>query len=220
MEFNIMRYFHILSLLLLTLSLSACQALKSTSNNSEPMTRLQGNLTQDNGQWLFKPCTMQDSYILKPSSALKDELNTLSANDPTGLFADLNGHIDNSKGYFTPTQRYRLQVEGFGCNDPDFARLLIRASGNEPFWSILQTPRGLIFNQPGESAVALPYIEEQLPDGRFHISTEANNQNLQLWITPQQCIDSMSGTVYHLTASLQWNQQTLNGCATFGALRN
>ena len=215
-----MRHFRIFGLILLTTSLSACQSFTPSTSTNQTPSRLQGDLTQENGQWLFQPCATQDSYTLKPSTELSNELNTLASEAANGLFADLSGHIDSTKQYFTPTQRYRLQIEGHDCNDQDFKRLLVRASGNEPFWSLLQTPKGLIFNQPDASALALPYIEEQLPDGRFHISTEANQQNLQLWLTPQQCIDSMSGTVYHLTAQLRWNQQTLNGCASFGALRD
>lgn len=220
MEINTMHHFRILGLILLTASLSACQLFKTSTPDNQATSRMQGNLTQSNGHWLFKPCTQENSYTLKPSSALNAELNTLATDAPNALFADLRGNIDTAKNNFTPTQRYRLQAEGHDCNDPDFARLLIRASGNEPFWSILQTPRGLIFNPPGASAIALPYIEEQLPEGRFHISTEANNQKIELWITPEQCTDSMSGTVYHLSASLKWNKQTLHGCAAYGALRN
>lgn len=95
----------------------------------------------------------------------------------------------------------------------------MRASGNEPFWSLLQTPKGLLLNQIGEETIALPYIEEQLPEGRFIISSQANHQDLQLWLTPSTCRDSMSGTIYHLTARLKLDQQVLHGCASFGAMR-
>lgn len=145
----------------------------------------------------------------------------LLAQAPQEIFADISAYIDTTTQHLIPTQRYRLQTQGPACNDPDLARLQLRASGNEPFWSILQTPRGLIFNQIDQASIALPYIEEEeLGNGRFYISSEANEQNLKLWITPKQCIDSMSGTLYHLQAKLQWNQETLTGCATFGGLRN
>lgn len=215
-----MPYLRTFGILALTASLSACQVFTANTQSTEPSTRLQGALTYTNAQWLFQPCSSSDNYVLKPSQALSEELDMLRPEAPEGLFVDFSGHFDASKQSFTPTQRYRLQIEGHGCDDADFTRLLIRASGNEPFWSALQTPKGLILNLPGEPAVALPYIEEQLPGGQFNISSEANSQNLRLWISPQQCIDSMSGTVYHLTAKLQLNEQTLNGCATFGALRN
>lgn len=220
MDYKIMRHLRFCTAIILAATLSACQTLSSTTTPQQSTSRIQGNLSQNNGQWLFQPCSATDSYILKPSATLTDELNRLAADTSSDLFADLAGYLDSTQQHFTPTQRYRLQIEGHDCNDSDFARLQVRASGNEPFWSLLQTPQGLIFNAPGASAIVLPYIEEQLPGGRFHLSTEANEQHLRLWLTPQACVDSMIGTVHHLTAQLQWNKQTLNGCASFGALRD
>ena len=210
----------ILRLTLITVTLSACQLFSTNHSALQQPLRLQGTLTQFDQQWSLQPCDAPEPYTLIVSAALNEELNTLISEAPNGLFADLSGELDPNLGHFTVAERYRLQIEGHDCSDTDFARLLLRASGNEPFWSILQTPKGLILNQAGEPALALPYIEEQLPDGRFQISTQADQQNLQLWVTPQQCIDSMSGTVYHLSARLQLNQQTFQGCAAFGALRN
>lgn len=215
-----MRYFRITCLALLALALGACQSFTANTPIAQPALRLQGNLTHNGDNWLLQPCTVQDSYILELSTALSDEFKGLLTESPNSVFADLSGHLDSKQKRFTVKQRYRVQIEGHNCNDPDFERLLLRASGNEPFWSILQTPRGLIFNQIDQPTIALPYIEEQLPDGRFHISTQANNQYLQLWITPQRCVDSMSGAIYHLNTQLQWNQQTVHGCAAFGALRD
>ena len=213
-------FLRLFSLTLITVTLSACQLLSTTSSSLQQPLRLQGTLTQLDEQWSLQPCNVQERYTLIASKELKKELDALINEAPNGLFADLSGELDPHLGHFTVAKRYRLQIEGHACSDTDFARLLLRASGNEPFWSILQTPKGLILNQAGEPALALPYIEEQLPDGSFQISTQANNQNLQLWITPKQCIDSMSGTVHHLSARLQLNQQTFQGCAAFGALRN
>ena len=217
-----MHFLRTLSLLTLTASLSACQFYSSMTDtsSSQVSTRMQGNITHSEGQWLFQPCGTQHSYIVNSSTELNQELIPMITEAPQGVFADLSGQLDATQQRFTPTQRYRLQIEGPACNDPDLARLQLRASGNEPFWSILQTPRGLIFNQMNQASIALPYIEEELGNGRFYISSEANEQNLKLWITPKQCIDSMSGTIYHLQAQVQWNQETLTGCATFGGLRN
>jgi putative lipoprotein len=220
MEFYIMRHFRISCLIVLAFVLGACQSLTPNPQLSQNSSRLQGTLTHNGENWLFKTCDTDDIYTMETSAEFNDEFKNLLVEAPHGLFADLSGDIDTQHKRFNVSQRYRVQTEGYNCNDPDFARLLLRASGNEPFWSILQTPRGLIFNQIDQPTIALPYIEEQLPDGRFHISTQANKQNLQLWITPQRCTDSMSGSVYHLNTQLQWNQQTLQGCAAYGALRD
>lgn len=212
----------LIGLCLVTASLSACQlnSFTSTKDATPPSERMQGTLVSSEGQWLFQPCGTEQTYSVNASNNLKQELTTLAAEAPHGVFADIQGVIDEAQQRFTPTLRYRLQIEGQACNDPDLARLQLRASGNEPFWSILQTPRGLILNQADQASIALPYIEEELGDDRFYLSSEANEHNLKLWITPKQCIDSMSGTVYHLHAKLQWNQETLTGCAAFGGLRN
>ncbi len=207
-----------LAIAVLIPALSACQLLKPAPS-APTDTRMQGSISQKEDQWHLQPCDSSQSYTLKLSSAASSSFENLSKDTGGSLFPDLTGQI-TAANILTVNQLYRLQTEGHGCTDPDFSRLQLRASGNEPFWSILQTPKGLILNQAGEPALALPYIEEQLPDGRFQISTQADQQNLQLWVTPQQCIDSMSGTVYHLSARLQLNQQTFQGCAAFGALRN
>ncbi|MDY0207321.1 MAG: hypothetical protein RBR82_11960 [Pseudomonas sp.] len=215
-----MHRFRVVSFILLAASLSACQFYAPKVIKAELTNRIQGTIYHSQGQWILQPCGTQNSYIVNSSLELSQELIPLLTESPNGIFADLSGRLDTVQQRFTPTQRYRLQAEGHGCDDPDFTRLQLRASGNEPFWSILQTPRGLIFNQIDQPSIALPYIEEQQTDGRFHISSQANNQNFDLWITPGQCTDSMSGTISHLHARLQWNQQSFNGCAAFGALRN
>ena len=213
-------FLRLCSLTLIAITLSACQVFQTANDTATPSLRIQGALSYDGDQWHFEPCTTQAHYRVVPSAEINEALKHHMTERTSGIFADLSGTLDRSQRTFSAQQLYRLQTEGHACNDSDFPRLLVRASGHEPDWSILQTPQGLIFNQADQPALVLPYIEEQLPDGRFYISSEANNQDLQLWITPQQCTDSMSGTLYHLSVRLQWNQQTLQGCAAYGALRD
>ena len=79
--------------------------------------------------------------------------------------------------------------------------------------------RGLLLDRPGEQQWVLPYLEEQLGNDQINISSEANGQTLELWLSPQRCVDSMSGAVSHLTAQLRINGQVLKGCASYGGLR-
>ena len=102
----------------------------------------------------------------------------------------------------------------------DFADLLLRASGHEPDWSIAVSNQGLVLHRPGQEPQALPYLEEQLPEGRLNLSSEANGQRLELWVAKQRCVDSMSGTVQHLSAELRLNGQVLRGCGYLGGARN
>lgn len=57
-------------------------------------------------------------------------------------------------------------------------------------------------------------------DGRFNLTSEANNQHVELWVAPQRCVDSQTGSVQHLTAELRINGEVQRGCAYFGGSRN
>ena len=70
------------------------------------------------------------------------------------------------------------------------------------------------------SPLALPYLEEQMPNGSLNLSSEANGQRLELWLTPEHCVDSMSGAVQHLSAELRLNGSVLRGCASYGGARS
>ena len=63
-------------------------------------------------------------------------------------------------------------------------------------------------------------MEEQLGDGRVNLSTEANGQKVELWVAPQRCVDSVTGSVQHMSAELRVNGQVQRGCAYFGGARD
>ena len=94
---------------------------------------------------------------------------------------------------------------------------MFRAFGNEPFWNVRLNDQGLVLQQLGQPTIALPYIEEQLGNGQYYISSKADHQELQLWISPERCTDSMTGAWHALSARLQWQGETLIGCAYKGA---
>ncbi|MCK9799697.1 hypothetical protein BK634_27355 [Pseudomonas chlororaphis] len=210
---------------------AGCQMLPLLNNQAQApslagMTRLQGELSAADGQLLFKPCGEQRRYALKDSgdtsvlqqaAALADEQGT--------LFADLRGKLDakplaGSDGQLQVSQLYRIERTSNACNDPTFQRLILRASGHEPEWSVDVSTKGMVIERTGQPALALPYLEEQLGDGRFNLSSEANNQHVELWVAPQRCIDSKTGSVQHLTAELRVNGQVQRGCGYFGGSRN
>lgn len=175
----------------------------------------------------FTPCQEQRRFVLIDggSTGIERAVMQLGSDGQASLFADLAGRLGGSQGKgndgrFEVNQIYRLQGEGPSCDDLNFKRLALRASGNEPFWQLEVGSKGLVLNRPEQEPLALPYLEEQLPDGRLNFSSEANGQHLDLWVAPQRCVDSMSGTVNHLSAELRLDGQVLRGCAHFGAMRN
>lgn len=185
--------------------------------------RLQGVLTRQGDTWQLQPCSQMPA--LKVSDAqgmdLTEQAGTLLADGHAQLFTDVRGVLDLQQATLTVTQLYRLQGEGPGCSDANFPRLVLRAGGHEPGWSVMINSQGLLLERPGKEALALPYLEEQLPGGQLAFSSEANQQQLQLWLAPQRCEDGATGALSHLSAQLRLGDgQVLRGCGYYGGARN
>lgn len=191
-----------------------------------PAVRMQGELSTVDNRLQFRPCQEQRHFILEDSAGtgLQQESEALLNNGKGTLFADLQGHLVASKvpgndGQIDLTRLYRIQNQGQSCDDPNFKRLTIRAGGHEPDWVINANNKGLILERPGLAPLVLPYLEEQMPEGRFSLSSDANGQHLELWVAPQRCVDSMSGSVQHLSAELRLDGKVQRGCAYYGGAR-
>ena len=206
---------------------AGCQLLNSQPAETHAgLTRLQGELISANGQWVFQPCVGQQRY------GVRDTANTTLVQDatdmpvkPGALFADIRGSFITSQnagadGEVQVQQLYRLERNSSACKNPNFKQLTVYASGNGPAWEVKASGKGLELTREGQPALALPYVEEQIGDGRFYLSTEANHQRIELWVAPQRCTDSVNGSVQHLGAELRVNGQVQRGCGYFGGARN
>ncbi|WP_417660210.1 COG3650 family protein [Pseudomonas sp.] len=185
------------------------------------MIRMQGQLQFSGEQLIFTPCGEKRQFVIKndASSNLRDDAKALYDDGASTLQVDMRGLLgsaDSNDGSFKPDTVYRLQREGELCNDLAYRLTKVRASGHEPDWHIGVSAQGLLLERPGQKALVLPYLEEQLPEGRMSISSEANGNRVELWVTPQHCVDSMSGAVSHLSAELRINGQVMRGCGYFG----
>ena len=206
---------------------AGCQSLfPSDEPAPAPVVRLQGELHVINNRLQFRPCQEKRQFILEDSgnTGLLQEAVTLLKGGKDVLFADLSGRMAASQvtgtdGQIELTKLYRIQREGHGCDDLNFKRQTLRASGHEPEWRLDANSQGLILQRPGQTDLVVPYLEEQLPEGRFSLSSEANGQQLELWVAPQRCVDSMSGSIQHLRAELRLNGQILKGCGAYGGAR-
>ena len=204
---------------------AGCQSLQwDDQPPARPTERLQGTVTQQDGGLQFSSCQGRHNLTLLDTGAtgLPDDAQALLDGSNQPLFADIRGSLisqGSDGGQLQLTRVYRLQAEGPGCSENAFSRLLLRATGHEPGWSVTVTSGGLLLERPGQPVLALPYLEEQLPSGQTSFSTEANDQRLDLWVAPQRCQDSATGAVTHLTAELRLDGQTLRGCAYYGGAR-
>lgn len=207
---------------------AGCQMFASqpASVSKAGLTRMQGELTAADGQLLFQPCQEQRRFVVNDAGGTGVLQEAAALSDTQGkLFADLRGSISTSKTAGADSQLdleklYRVERLGSACDNPDFKRLILRAGGNAPQWSVNVTGKGMVIDRAGQPPLALPYLEEQLGEGRFNLSSEANNQHIELWVAPQHCVDSVSGSVQHMSAELRVNGQVQRGCAYFGGSRD
>lgn len=117
------------------------------------------------------------------------------------------------------TRIQSASVESAGCfaEPADFA---FRASGNEPFWNLEISKRGLVFSRLGqEERLRFPYSpptffgEQIIYRSRVRGMTP---RNLVARLEPEPCTDSMADAVFSYSAWIQIDGQDLRGCALEG----
>ena len=182
-------------------------------------TRMQGQLTAADDKLVFQPCQEQRQLVVNDigGTSVLQEAATL-ADEQGKLFADVRGKFSGDR--LDLGQLYRVERSGTACDDPNFKLLILRAAGHGPEWNVKVSGKGMVIERDGQPPLAVPYVEEQLGDGRFNLSSEANNQRIELWVAPQRCVDSSTGSVQHMSAELRIDGQVQRGCGYFGGARN
>lgn len=200
---------------------AACQLFDGQRESASHVgqTRMQGQLTAADGKLVFQPCQDQRQLVVNDiaGTSILQEAATL-ADEQGNLFADVRGKVAGDR--LDLTQLYRVERSGTACDDPNFKLLILRAAGHGPEWNVKVSGKGMVIDREGQPPLAVPYIEDQLGDGRFNLSSEANNQRIELWVAPQRCVDSSTGSVQHMSAELRIDGQVQRGCGYFGGSRN
>ena len=200
---------------------AACQLFdgQRESVSHAGQTRMQGQLTAADGKLMFQPCQDQRQLVVNDigGTSVLQEAATL-ADEQGKLFADVRGKVSGDR--LDLGQLYRVERSGTACDDPNFKLLILRAAGHGPEWNVKVSGKGMVIERDGQPPLAVPYVEEQLGDGRFNLSSEANNQRIELWVAPQRCVDSSTGSVQHMSAELRIDGQVQRGCGYFGGARN
>ncbi|MBV4486859.1 hypothetical protein HU727_014785 [Pseudomonas sp. SWRI153] len=200
---------------------AACQLFDGQRESASHVgqTRMQGQLTAAEGKLVFQPCQDQRQLVVNDvgGTSVLQEAATL-ADEQGKLFADVRGKVAGDR--LDLSQLYRVERSGTACDDPNFKLLILRAAGHGPEWNVKVSGKGMVIDREGQAPLAVPYVEEQLGDGRFNLSSEANNQRIELWVAPQRCVDSITGSVQHMSAELRIDGQVQRGCGYFGGARN
>lgn len=211
------------------LLLAGCQSF--LGNSQEPNRgemRWQGELLLIQNQLWLRPCQEQRRLLLQVDPAFSQDAHDLflDAGEPR-LFADIQGYTTSSTtnastpeggdGQLRVTRFYRLQpIDAKSCFNTEDPSLMVQASGNLPAWSMTITSQGLLLKQEGQTPQALPYLEEQLSGDQLSFSSAANGAQIELWVSPQRCLNPQKKMLTHLSATLQINGQVHQGCAYFG----
>ncbi|MDF9777246.1 COG3650 family protein [Pseudomonas baetica] len=205
---------------------AACQLFEGERQSATHVgqTRMQGQLTAADGKLVFQPCNQANRYVVNDTGGTSVLQQAANLADKQGkLFADVRGRVvagGGGDGQLDLEQLYRVERSGSACDDPNFKQLILRAAGHAPEWSVKVSGKGMVIDRAGQPPLAVPYVEEQLGDGRFNLSTEANNQHVELWVAPQRCVDSNTGSIQHMSAELRINGQVQRGCGYFGGSRD
>ena len=155
---------------------AACQVWKPESPSTSVDTRFQGELVKINGALQFRPCTEKRLFSIEDvaNTGLRREADSLFDDGAQGLFVDLRGTMGPAKvrgtdGKLEVSRLYRVQNEGPGCDDPNFAadlrrqrqRTLLERQGKQPGPAPgppgTRDP-GLAFTSPRNCRTAAPAI--------------------------------------------------------------
>lgn len=93
----------------------------------------------------------------------------------------------------------------------------VRATGNEPSWSVEITAERVRIREPEPAApLDLPVTESQDTEGTVTYRAAGEGHMLELVVIAQTCSDSMSGAYFAYTAEGYLDGRELRGCARLG----
>jgi uncharacterized membrane protein len=109
----------------------------------------------------------------------------------------------------------RAEREGFGCRE-DLSAWNFSARGNEPSWRVDLREPGLEFVSMGSDPITFSTSRTEKTSDGLRITANSSDSVIDLAIVEERCSDSMSGSVFPLTATVKFDEMTLKGCAAEG----
>lgn len=107
-------------------------------------------------------------------------------------------------------------LEGPGCHE-DWSAFQYRVYGNEPFWSVEVSDRHMRLSRLGsDDRIWQEITVEHTSYGVRYTGIDTMINWMELTITREPCLDSMSGAYYAFAAMLRVEGEELHGCALQG----
>lgn len=99
------------------------------------------------------------------------------------------------------------------CLPVEVATAPFRATGNEPFWSlVLGDKRVELITDLGETRIDVGLTEQELLEDGRRYQNLLENRDLVVSIFDRPCVDTMSGMPYPATVEIQLDDRRLDGC--------
>jgi uncharacterized membrane protein len=207
-----------------TLLASAC-APQPAPPVPPPIVRLRGHAAIGPGGPLFLACGAQ---VWRPlddrSGELVPILTRLGAAPGEPIYVELRGQSaeppapPGAAGHGAiALEVRRAERGGFACFQ-DLMGVEVRAFGEEPFWRLDVTPRGIVFFDRTVTLV-FPYVASRAESGAelydsSYVGWEPHH--LALEVREQRCVDPTSGGYFALAARLEMDGRAFEGCAAEG----
>ena len=197
------------------------------TRSKQPTARYRGHLVWGHEGRSFAECgSKRTGWVINESGkGLLEVYQELTSEIYEPLFIEVSGNwADASEqgiGADYPeairiTEWHRAEREGWGC-DLDLENVLFVASGNEPSWrvDILQDHISMrSMDSPGETVFSAPESDEA--GGRISFDADAAESSIHVILEKQRCVDTMSGSRYEFTATVEAGGRRLDGCAIKG----
>ena len=177
----------------------------------------------------FKPCGVEEEYWVldRTGGELWNIYRRLTHEPYQRLYTELRGHLgpSPSTGFaaeyekqLTVLELRRAARETRGCEE-NLKGIVLRASGNEPFWNITISTNEIIFSEWDKPKIVFPHVPPSVSGNRcvyFSRTLEPTPYGIEIVIDEKPCIDSMSGEYFSFAAQVSLDGRQYMGCAREG----
>lgn len=197
------------------------------TSHKQPTIRHRGHLVWGHEGRSFAECgSERTGWVINESGkGLLEVYQELTSTAYESLFVEVSGNWTDApeQGFGADypeamriTEWHRAEREGWGC-DLDLENVLFIVSGNEPSWRLQIREDGISMwsiESPDETIFSAPELREA--DGRISFNTDEAASGIHVILEKQRCVDTMSGTRYEYTATVELDEMRMSGCAVRG----
>jgi len=211
---------------------SARDSLATARPKVGPAHRVRGLLTADSAATRFRACGETDErwVVDETSGDVAAVVKEMGPEPGHAIFvevvaADVAKPADPKASRFAKAlairevRRASLVDESRACDEP-WGAYEFRAHGNEPFWAVTISTTEIVFQQPDEpTRIRFPYAPSSLREGKRIFSSATPEHRLEVALEERRCRDGMATALFPLTARVQLDGRTFEGCGQEGAPR-